>query len=182
MKSRDCSPEPSTRNGLSVMRAAHDAGERHVGPLAWPVHREVPERHDVEAERAGIDARKLLARQLCDPVRRDRQFRIVLARGIPLGVAVDRRRGCERDTNTRRTRRFEQPLRHANVVVDVHVEAESPARAHAGLRGEMEDAVDTVEQRRQLGLGEIGLDQREPAVLASGGRGSAPSARARSSP
>ena len=52
-------------------------------------------------------------------------------------------------------RGLEQPLRGLHVVVRVAVEARAPARAHAGLAGEVEDDVGALEQRAGVDVDEV---------------------------
>ena len=71
----------------------------------------------------------------------------VLGGRVRLGLAVDRRRRREDDPDAVARSRLEEPLRGEHVPVEIGLEdvAEAP---HAGLSGEMEDAVDAVEVDR----------------------------------
>jgi hypothetical protein len=57
--------------------------------------------------------------------------------------------------------RLEQQLGAFHVVHHIDVKVASPAFAHPGLRRQVEDVRDAVEQTGQIRVGERGLDQRE---------------------
>ena len=86
----------------------------------------------------------MLARELRDAVRRERSRRSVLRRGVALRLAVDGRRRGEYDADAVAGRSLEHALGGEHVALDVEREhvAEAP---HAGLTGEMEDAVEARE-------------------------------------
>jgi hypothetical protein len=86
----------------------------------------------------------VLAAELRDPVGRDRPRLGLLRSGIPLGVAVDRRRGREHDADAGRGGSLEHAPAREQVAAHVLLEHVTEA-AHAGLAGEMEDAVDAFE-------------------------------------
>ena len=65
----------------------------------------------------------------------------VLGGRVALRVAVDRRGRGEDDADAGGRRGLEEPLGREHVAAKVEAEALAPARAHAGLRGEVEDAV-----------------------------------------
>src|SRR5262249_26360346 len=57
--------------------------------------------------------------------------------------------------------RLEQDLCRVDVVDRVDLEIGAPALANAGLRGQMKDVRDVLEQRRQIRVGDGALDESE---------------------
>ena len=49
-------------------------------------------------------------------------------------------------------------------------EVRAPARPYAGLRGQVEDAVDALEQRFEIRLDQVRVVQAEPGLLLGGRR------------
>ena len=154
-----CRPVAEQLEGRSLGERRQDAREGHVGPLARAVHGEVAQADRIEAEGQLAGAGEVLAAELGDAVGRDRAGRRVLARRVALGLAVDRRRGGEDDAHPRGACRLEEALAGEQVAPQIDREGSAEA-AHAGLARQVEDAVDPLEQRRQVGLGEVGAHDR----------------------
>ena len=92
VKSRDCVAVAVDGDRLAAQHRAAEAVERHVGPLARPVDREVAQRHGRQAEVAAVEQHEMLARELGDAVRARTGAAARPRRRQALGVAVDRRR------------------------------------------------------------------------------------------
>ena len=128
---------------------SHDASkplDRHVRSLPWPEHREVAERHDVEAE-AFVDRSEMLAGGLRDPVRADRCDGPSRADRVP----VDRRARCEDDPpDPDPEGRVENPLGDTDVQPARRREAYAPRVLDAGPSRQVIHDIGTGEQLVEL--------------------------------
>src|SRR4051812_32089080 len=110
----------------------------------------------------------MLSEGLCRSVWGYRSEDRVLWRRQALGVAVyGRRRGEDEALERRAARSLEQPLQRRDVEVGVGVETLAPARAHAGLSGQVVHDVDAREQLIEVEVEQVLLDVRERGM---GGR------------
>ena len=135
--------------GTVLGEAAEGVRERHVRPLPGSVDGEVAQPHGVQAAGQDVRCRQRLAGQLRHAVWRHRAERVVLPQWIGTGISVDRRRGGVDDPDLLSYGGLEDPLRREQVVAEVARERRPPARPHAGPSGQMEHAVDALEQRLQ---------------------------------
>ena len=151
---------PAVGQGLEQRR------EGHVRPLPRAVDREVAHADGLEPGGARMGVRQMLHAQLRHPVRRDRARAGVLTCRVALRVAVDGGRGRVNHPHAPPSRRLEDASARADVPLDVGLEARPEARADTGLAGEVEHAVDAVQQRFEVGGHEVGLEHVEvPGVL-----------------
>ena len=72
VKLREADPSPKSGNVSPDGERLQQARKRHVGPLSWPVDREVAQAHRLQPARAGMGVGEVLRGELGDAVRRDR--------------------------------------------------------------------------------------------------------------
>src|SRR5260370_20327724 len=102
--------------------------------------------------------RKVLGRQLGDPVWRDRARERRLARGKSFGVAIYRRAAREDQAlELASFQLLEKPLGGDDVVARVAVELVAPAWPHAGLAGQVIDDVGAFERGSEVGVHQVQL-------------------------
>src|SRR3954454_4137894 len=109
----------------------------------------------------------MFGRELRDAVRRERSRGRALGRGIPLGLAVNRRRRREDDADALPRGGFEDAAARLDVAAEVEREHVTEA-ADARLAGEVEDAVEAGEI--ELVLGEVDATHVERARVLLGER------------
>ncbi len=93
-----------------------------------------------------------------------------LGDGVEGVVAVDARaRAVDKGVELARARGLEEALRREHVAVEVAAERVAPGAPHSRLGGEVDDRVDAVHDRGEVGAREVGLDEARLRVGAHRG-------------
>ncbi len=170
------SPVAVERERRAVERRLAEPADRHVGPLAGPVDREVAQPDHLEAEMA-VHVGEPLARALGDAVRRARRGRRgVLAERRVAGASpyTDDDEAYTTRGQPAAVRGLEHALGGEDVVVQVAVEARAEAGPHAGLGGEVEHHAGGRRSSRSKPLvGDVRRDQVEAGLVGEAARGCA---------
>jgi hypothetical protein len=151
------------RDGLAFENVAGELEQRHVGPPPRAVDGEEAQARHRKAEEMGVGMRHQLVRLLGRAVKAHRMIDSVADAEGELAVrAIDRaRRGIDEMLHLRVAAAFEHMQEAPDIGVDISVRMLQRI-AHAGLRGEMDDALRLLlgeDRAHDFLVGEVGLDE-----------------------